>query len=112
MHNSRRPSASGATPPHRLRLTEVEETTALPRRASVSDLLAPGHSYGQVEILPARSLSFRDWHPTAVSIPGGRILPDWWTEDPILNSRPVCLYRVPDAYYMPYFGVVISSSGD
>src|SRR5262249_24088603 len=38
--------------------------------------------------------------------------PHWWSEDPTIRCLPLNLYRVPEAFYFPAFGAVISSSGE
>jgi capsular polysaccharide biosynthesis protein len=93
-----------------IRLTRVAEADALPLRDSLADLLAPDVSIGRLELLPGSSRPVRDWYPRALPIAGGA-RPPWWSDEPVLASDPLFLFRVPDAYYMPRFGAVISSDG-
>jgi capsular polysaccharide biosynthesis protein len=94
-----------------LRLLEVVEVDALPLRESVRDFLTLAGDYGRLELLPGCRRRVREWSPAAAWIAGGA-LPDWWSADPMLDCAPVELYRIPNAYYLPGFGIVISSSGD
>ena len=93
-----------------IRLTKVDEADALPLRDSLADLLAPDASIGRLELLPGSSRPVRDWYARALPIAGGA-RPPWWSDEPVLTSDPLFLFRVPDAYYMPRFGAVISSDG-
>ena len=92
-----------------IRLTKVDEADALPLRDSLADLLAPDASIGRLELLPGSSRPVRDWYARALPIAGGTY--PWWSDEPVLTSDPLFLFRVPDAYYMPRFGAVISSDG-
>lgn len=91
-------------------LTEVEEADVLPLRGSLADFIAPRHRHGRFQVLEGQWTRASDWHPGVIAKAGGT-LPDWWSDDPVINCNPLFLYRVPSAYYMPSFGVVISSDG-
>ena len=93
-----------------LRLTEVGEDEILPLRRSLADFLSPECPLGRFEILPRVARAANSWYQGAVSTAGG-VMPPWWTANPIIDSNPVVLYRVRHAYYMPRYGVVISSTG-
>jgi len=43
---------------------------------------------------------------------GGNLAPSWWSDDPIIESASVCLFRLRDAYFVPSFGIVFSNEGE
>jgi capsular polysaccharide biosynthesis protein len=92
-------------------LQEVDETTVLPRRSSASELLATQVGDGWCEVAPYSESPASAWYPEAIGRPGGDYVPPWWTDDPQIICRAVTLVRVRDAYYVPAFGTIISSSG-
>ena len=52
------------------------------------------------------------WSPAKFSSYSGAFVPDWWSEDPVIDRAAVSLYRVCRAYYMPQYGLVISHDGN
>jgi capsular polysaccharide biosynthesis protein len=103
--------ARGTESSDALTLTDVAEADVLPLRESLADFVEPTHRLGRLELLESRMWPAGRWHPDVVpAVPGG-VAPDWWSPDPTIRCLPLNLYRVPDAFYVPSFGAVISSSG-
>lgn len=96
----------------RIVLRPTDEITALPSYPSVSDLIEHGTDRGRCELLPASELPASAWYPQAVESTGGNSPPAWWSDDPIIRSRAAHLFRLRNAYYVPAFGVIFSSSGE
>jgi capsular polysaccharide biosynthesis protein len=95
-----------------IRLTEVREGDVLPFRGSFAELTAAIGRCGRLQLMEGHALPASEWCRGTISTAGGAVLPAWWSPDPIINCAPLFLYRVPDAFYMPRFGLVISSEGD
>ena len=94
-----------------LRLSDVLERDVLPLRESVAEFSEPDCRLGRLEHFEGRYWPASKWHPHVVPpVPGG-VTPDWWSAEPTIECLPFCLYRVPDAFYVPSFGAVVSSSG-
>jgi capsular polysaccharide biosynthesis protein len=98
--------------PEALLLTDVAEADVLPLRESLAEFLEPANRVGRLHLLESRLWPASQWHPDVVPpLPGG-VVPDWWSADPTIRCLPLNLYRVPEAFYFPAFGAVISSAGE
>jgi capsular polysaccharide biosynthesis protein len=93
-------------------LDPTDELEVLPECSSIGELLDQGSERGRWELLPPREQRASDWYPGSVGSKGGDFDPDWWSDDPIIQSNAVHLFRLRDAYYFPRFGVVISAEGE
>jgi capsular polysaccharide biosynthesis protein len=96
----------------RLVLHEVDELATFPSYPNVAEFLGADVRRGSCEMLPASMLHASDWYLEAVGLATGNYLPDWWSDDPVIDCQAVNLFRVRDAYYMPALGVVLTSSGE
>jgi capsular polysaccharide biosynthesis protein len=94
----------------RMVLRPTDELEALPPCPTVGELIASDR--GRWELLPAREVRASAWHPGAVGPKAGDFEPDWWADDPVIDSNPVHLFRLRNAYYVPTFGAVISAEGE
>jgi capsular polysaccharide biosynthesis protein len=103
--------AGGTNSSDALSLTQVIESDVLPLRESLPDFAEPAHRLGRLELLESRMWPASRWHPEVVPIVPGGVAPDWWSADPEIRCLPLFIYRVPDAFYIPRFGAVISSTG-
>jgi capsular polysaccharide biosynthesis protein len=97
---------------HPLLLRTADELEALPARSTVAELIEDDVDRGWVELLPERCLRASMWFTEVMGERGGSYDPAWWDDDPWILSNAVHLFRVCDGYYMPRFGLVISSSGE
>ena len=102
--------AADTTQNGELLLTTAAEAEVLPLCNSLSELLSPQTTDGQLELLRGASRSVTDWYPEALPLAGGSP-PAWWSTNPTVISKPLFLYRAGDVYYMPCFGAVISATG-
>jgi len=96
----------------RLVLRPTDELEELPARSTIAELIDDGSDRGRCELLPALERRASTWYPGAVERKGGSYDPDWWSDDPIIHSNSLHLFRLRDAYYVPTFGVVFSSRGE
>lgn len=95
-----------------MRLSPVDDLLAFPPVPSVSELMAPRVARGRCEVLPAVASRASAWAPGAIGPAGGRPIPPWWDEDPVVPCRDVSLFRIRDAFLVPAYGVVFSAAGD
>jgi capsular polysaccharide biosynthesis protein len=102
----------GSRVTERLVLRPTDELEALPPCADISELIADGLDRGRLELVPAIWQPASAWYPEAISSPAGNRVPSWWTDDPTIGGNAVHLFRLRDAYFVPAFGIVLSSEGE
>jgi capsular polysaccharide biosynthesis protein len=96
----------------RIVLRPTDELETLRSYSTVSELIQGDVDRGRCELLPASELRASNWHPGAVSGRGGDFSPSWWSDDPIIHSNAVHVFRLRDAFYFPAYGVVTSAEGE
>lgn len=93
-------------------LLRTDEFEALPAYSSLSEMIRGGSEGARYELISASQQHASAWYPEAVASSGGNLRPSWWSDDPIIESSPVCLFRLRDAYFVPAFGIVFSAEGE
>jgi capsular polysaccharide biosynthesis protein len=78
----------------------------------MSEMMRNGPGRARYELVPASQRRASEWYPEAVGSSGGNLTPSWWSDDPIIESAPVCLFRLSNAYFVPAFGIVFSAEGE
>ena len=96
----------------RIRLHAVDELHALPAFARVHPLMRRRVRRGRCEILRAINRRASRWSPDCIGPKAGSFEPPWWEPDPIVPCAAVHLFRIRDAFYVPSYGVVVSSDGE
>src|SRR5215831_3217918 len=98
MKNSSRPA-----------LCIADESRLLPEFQTVQALFEAKGRGGRCTILPAAVTSLTSNAPPRK---GGYPVPSWWQDAGSVFHRPLELFRLKNAYYLPKLGAIISADGE
>ena len=92
-------------------LTLVDEYEHCSETSSFKEFLDTGRSSARLTLSTSGYIGRHSQFDDLIGPAGGRFVPNWWAEDPMIFQGPLTLFRLSEAYYLPEFGVLIAPDG-